>query len=122
MRLTRLLVVVLLVLVAGRTAVSQNIKESTAKPSFHSDYWRPFAATNESDGRWLRQGWSYSTRGTSSPGAEGFQNDTCLTLRTLVVARDYQQSDSTHLVSQRTCTPARQFQMKSAVVNSSGQK
>jgi hypothetical protein len=45
------------------------------------------------------------------------RKDVCLDLHTMVVARDDKQTDATHLVSQRTCTPARQFQTKAAVVN-----
>jgi hypothetical protein len=45
------------------------------------------------------------------------QKNVCLDLRTMVVARDEHDADATHVVSQRTCTPARQFQTKAAVVN-----
>ena len=128
MRLTRLLLIALLVLIAGKTAASQDSKAPTNK----SDYVRPFAPSNSNS---IRP--SVSANGIDYPSAshralpkgkswlvEDFQNqnDTCLALHTLVVARDAQHSDATHLVSQRDCTPARQFQTKSAVTVPADQK
>ena len=125
MRLTRLLMVVILVLMAGRTAASQDIQ--TPKTStVRQDYVRPFVAQKDfagdtrpshaQDGRRVP-----STTPRTGTGATT-SDDTCLTLHTLVVARESKGSDSTRLVSQHTCTPARQFQMKSAVVNSTEQR
>jgi hypothetical protein len=115
MRLVRLLIVVLVLVVAGRTAAGQDIKAQSNKPDVsdtQSNYVRPFVAPeNAGDSAWPK-----GSNGSRQSYPVLAENDACLTLHTFVVARDGKQSDSTHLVAQRTCTPSRQFQMKSAVV------
>ena len=119
MRFTRFFLVAILVLGAGRTAASQEPKTHTKKSaSAWSDSMRRFVAEKGSTERTWASRSNDSRRVADATNVE----DTCLALHTLVVARDEKRSDSTHLVSQSTCTPARQFQMKSAVVNSDEQK
>jgi len=114
MRIARLLLVALLVLLAGRTAASQEL--ATSHPNAKPDYLRPFSVKQDAplpDGI-LRARPAAKKWFLIDDLPEG--TEVCLTLHTLQVTRDAQHSDSTHLVSQRTCTPARQFEMKSAVV------
>jgi hypothetical protein len=105
MRIARLLVVALLVLIAGRTAAAQEIKTAKDRTS-RPDYVRPFAVDHH----------AWASRPRDSRRSSGATtDDVCLTMHTLVVARD-DGGDSTRLVAQRTCTPSRQFETKSAVV------
>src|SRR6201995_3391020 len=96
MRLTRLLMATLLVVTAGTTVLGQDSGGRSKSKQARTTGSSP-AGTRAAD--------------------DSAQSNVCLALRTMVVARDEKQSDATHLVSQRTCTPARQFQMKSAVVS-----
>ncbi len=106
MRFSRLLLAMFLVLVAGRTAASQDSNpQDAAKPTPKSDYIRH---------------WTNSTE-TALPGdgvlvEQSTSENTCYALHTFVMARESRHSDATRLVAHRTCTPANRFQMKSAVV------
>jgi len=105
---------------AGVAASSQQIranKSETASP--RSNYVRPWSRTDLNAPLADRNEASTPVRnGLESTVAD----ETCLTLHTLVVARDNEHSESTHLVAQHTCTATRQFQFKSAVVEPSLQK
>lgn len=120
MRPIRLLLVVL-PLLAGATASSQQVranKSETASPK--SDYVRPWASRDL--GAPSRDSRNDTSRSVRNGLESTIADETCLTLHTLVVARDDEQSESTHLVAQHTCTPTRQFQIKSAVAEPSPQK
>ncbi len=111
MRLTRLLLVVLLVLVIGRTAAGQEIKANNQNSvQAPPDYVLPAQnarSTPQRDFQTERNG--FGNDGTP-------RQDVCLTMHSLIVERSESYSDTTRLVAQRTCTPAVRFQMKSAVV------
>ena len=118
MRVARLLLVAVVVLLAARTAASQqvsNTKEPSARihNSRHADI-PPL--TPQQQAQLLQQ---IQPAKAASDGRFNIDDlpagtEVCLTLHTLQVARD-EGSDSTHLVAERTCTPAHQFEMKSAV-------
>jgi hypothetical protein len=112
MRLTRLLVATLLVVLAGRIALGQDFALRSGSKS-HSA--RSSSAATPTAVPYFPR--TEVNRSGESAGDDSAESNVCLALRTMVVARDDNRSDSTHLVSQRTCTPSRQFQMKSAVVN-----
>src|SRR4051794_35871021 len=114
MLLTRLLVATLLLLVAGRTAASQQIAQKTDETTAKSDYVQPVEPTVES-GRLSETTSSRTARQWKILDDARRTDDVCLTLHTFLMARDSQTSDATHLVSHRTCTPGRQFEMKSTV-------
>ncbi len=106
MRLSRLLLALFLVLVAGRTAASQDSKpQDNGKPTPKSDYIRPW--TNITDS-------AIPAEGVLS--AQSTSENLCYALNTYIMARETKHSDATHLVAHRTCTPANRFQMKSAIV------
>jgi len=116
MRLTRLLLAVLLVLVIGRIAASQDVSsgnDSSASP--RSDYRRSFTVAGDSTGAPLQTGLP-GVHTTKRQQVEPSPADNlCLTMHTFQVARDEARADATHLVAERTCTPAQRFQTKSAI-------
>jgi hypothetical protein len=111
MRLTRLFVATLLVVLAGRIALGQDFAR---RPPSKSHPTRSFSAATPTAVPYFPRD---EVNRSGVAGDDSAESNVCLALRTMVVARDEVHSDSTHLVSQRTCTPAQQFQMKSAVVN-----
>jgi len=113
MRLTRLLLVAFLILVAGRTAASQEAKTSDIRPAVAS-------FTDASSHVWTSRPADRRRNAADTRAEDG--DDICLTMHTMQVARDEKGSDATHLVAERTCTPASQFQTKSAVVTLPTQK
>jgi hypothetical protein len=121
MLLTRLLVATLLLLVAGRTAASQQIAQKTDEITAKTDYVQRFESTVESS-RLLETASSRTARQSKILDEAQRTDDVCLTLHTFVMARDSQTSDATHLISHRTCTPGRQFEMKSTVLSPSRDK
>ena len=110
MRLARLLLIMLVVLVLGRTVAGQNSVSTMNrhKTSTSQDYVRPFQAD--------RYGTQLLRNDRSIAPAVTSEEATCLTMHTLVMARDQKHSDTTHLVAEYNCVPAQQFQTKSAVV------
>jgi hypothetical protein len=106
MRLTRLLLIALVVLLAGRTAASQEAKPDSGS---HPNYLRPWISADQLHHRVVNH------NANRLPGNALLAEDTCLTLHTLVVAREDEHSDATQLVEDRTCTPIRQYQIKVAV-------
>ena len=113
MRLARLLLMALVVLIAGRTVAGQEVSIPQQPPQVATpkpDYVRPFVRVHPARG--AKTFYLDDLRGGP---------DFCLTMHTLVVARE-DGGDSTHLVAHRTCTPARKFEMKSAVVRTTDQK
>ena len=110
MLITRLLLVALLVLFAGRSAAGQ---QTDAANSQHADFVRPFVAQNvetlpvgETSRTPVSKRWNF---------AEDFKADDefCLTMHTLVVSR--KDRSSGEVIAHYTCTPAKRFQTKSAV-------
>ena len=118
MRLARLLLMALVVLIAGRTAAGQdtNPKQDHAT---RSDYVRPWVSNRGGGHFALHVG--EDSRSVRTGVENVLADETCLTLHTLVVAREGG-GDSTNIVAQRTCTPARQFATKSAVMKVSPQR
>ncbi|MGZ4789118.1 MAG: hypothetical protein ACXVZX_11425 [Terriglobales bacterium] len=118
MRLGRLLLIVLLVVIVGRTAASQELKaEKKSDAASRADYVRPWVASNDFDA----PAWASRPR-DSRRVAGATEIESCLMLRTFIVAREDKESDAVRLVKQRTCTPSSQFQIKSAVVEPAEQK
>jgi hypothetical protein len=109
MLITRLLLVALLVLFAGRSAAGQKTDSANSQ---RADFVRPFVAQNietlpVGDAP-VSKRWNF---------AEDFKTDDefCLTMHTLVVSR--KDRSSGEVIAQYTCTPAKRFQTKSAVAN-----
>jgi hypothetical protein len=115
MLFTRLLLVNLIVLLAGRTAASQQINNDVLHAAVgNGNYIRPFTPATHLRGL-LESASPRVAQYESSPGDDDFQTDSvCLTLDTFVIARYSKNSDETHVVAHRTCTMGRRFQMKSA--------
>lgn len=111
MRLGRLLVLAILVLVAGRTAASQEIQSQGKNPD-HRDYaqrstpQKDFGIRSESGQVW------------ANPEDRA---SLCFTMHTIRVSRPHGM-DAGHVIGESTCTPAVRFEMKSAVSNPAPQK
>lgn len=114
MRSFRLLLVVFLVVLVSGTAASQDVKTGNESASAPHSYMRPFAAPKNFGARGSR---NFSSDRWFGQSAE-YADTICLTMHRLRVAQD-DGTDATHLVGQSTCTPAKRFQMKSAVVTES---
>ena len=132
MRLVRLLLVLTSITILGGIAVGQESKTDQPKanaqqnqpqlvvppelvtPANPSDSTKtfeftyngvPFRITGPVDGKILQLTQDYAAA----------LEDECLVMHTIQVARDAKDSDSTHVVGVTNCTPAKRFQMKSAV-------
>jgi len=109
MRLVRLLLVVVLVLIAGRTAAGQDNQTDNQKTNPRPELTNPPEASHPNHLR------AHIPAGYPAPDSLGDSN-TCFVMHTTQVARDSKYSDATHVVNVTNCTPASRFQMKSAVV------
>ena len=107
MRLGRLLVLAILVLIAGRTASSQEIKNDNSVTQRSST--QTFAAANDFG---IRVAAKSGSGEFASKGPE-YADGVCFTMHTIRVARE-DGTDATRVISQSTCTPAVKLQMKSA--------
>ncbi len=127
MRLARLLLLALFVLAMGEITVGQESKTDNQKPGVQQHDVKPlppdFAKSLDS----LQDGQTYTYHGVpfrldkknlrlvpDLNALNAVTND-CLVIHTIQVARDEKDSDSTHVVNVTNCTPAKRFQMKSAV-------
>jgi len=111
MRLGRLLVLAILVLVAGRTAASQEI-QNQSKNSGNNDYVQRLAPQKDFGIR--------SSSGETWTMPEDRAN-VCLTMHTIRVSRPHG-TDPGHVIGESTCTPAVRFEMKAVDSNPPPQK
>ena len=111
MRVTRLVFVAMLLTLAAGTATAQQVR-SNGSNQWRDDSQSMNGAKQVDNGMWTGRPQDSRRNADATP-------DVCLSMHTLVVARDDKHSDATRLVAQHTCTPARQFQTKSAVGNGS---
>ena len=98
---------ILFVFLAG---FASTLHGQTAAPNQKPDYVRPYAVPSKN---------VQNAEGLASKERPAFgwligKSETCYTLHTLRVAKK-RGSDETHIVGERTCTPASQFDFKSAV-------
>ena len=111
MRLGRLLVLAILVLVAGRTAASQEIQtqDNNSVDSRHSSAPAP------------TKDFGVRANTAQAPAVPEEGTSLCLTMHTIRVSRPHGM-DAGHVIGESTCTPAVRFQMKSADAKPSQQK
>jgi hypothetical protein len=116
MRLARLLLIVVLVLIAGRSAASQDNKTDNRKPNVQPELTNPPEPSSHNNNPRAHILSRYPAPDLLA------DNNTCLVMHTTQVARDGLYTDATHVVAERDCTPANRFQMKSAVATPAPQK
>lgn len=116
MRLIRLLLVVLGVLVVGGTVVGQTNNQRT---NAQSDSVKTYAEAQNLSNGLPSQAHQRSLQALPDGQAD---QDSCLVLHTIRVARDNKSFDATHVVDVRDCTPASRFQMKAAVAHPAPRK
>lgn len=133
MRLARLLLVFAFLTICGGIAVGQESKTDQPKSKAQQDYIKPMPApelsspANPADNNKSHEfTWNGVPHRVTGPlndkihrltqdYAAALESSDCLVMHTIQVARDSKESDSTHVVKVTNCTPAKRFQMKSAV-------
>lgn len=125
MRIMRLLLIMLVVVTAGRTAASQEFQaQHPNRFSKGHDYVRPLVPEN-SPAPFSFKGDAAPQRRFNLAEEDGLfpkkrvvaapESNLCLTMHSLKVVRPNKHSDATVVVGQSTCTPADRFRTKAAV-------
>lgn len=133
MRPACLLLVVVLLMVCGGVAVGQQSKTNQPQSNAQKAYIKPMPVpelANPANPSESTKSYEFTYNGVpfritgplndkiqrlTQDYAAALESNDCLVMHTIQVARDAKDSDATHVVRVTNCTPAKRFQMKSAL-------